>query len=90
MWHSKKVFMKVIFRFMKVIFHKNGMILVATTCGLEEESHQHIIECTELNKSKKENEDLEYEKLLNGTVEDKVKLARRFKQNMKILEQLKE
>ena len=59
-------------------------------CGLEEESQQHIIECTELNKSKKEHEDLEYEKLLNGTVEDKVKLARRFKQNMKILEQLKD
>ena len=58
-------------------------------CGLEEESQQHIIECTELNKSKKEQEELKYEKLLNGEVLDKVKLARRFKENIIILERLK-
>ena len=58
-------------------------------CGLEEESQQHIMECTELNKSKKEQEELKYEKLLNGEVLDKVKLARRFKENMIILERLK-
>jgi hypothetical protein len=56
---------------------------------LEEESQQHIKECTELNKSKKEQEELKYEKLLNGAVLDKVKLARIFKENMQILEKLK-
>jgi hypothetical protein len=53
------------------------------------ESQQHIIECTALNKSKKEQEELKYEKLMNGAVLDKVKLSRRLKENMKILEKCK-
>ena len=32
-------------------------------------------------------EDLEYEKIYNGTVEEKVKIARKFITNFKILEQ---
>ena len=36
--------------------------LECEACGLEEESQQHIIECTELNKTKKEQEELKYEK----------------------------
>ena len=34
-------------------------------------------------------EKIEYEKIFNGTVGDKIKIARRFKENFYILENLK-
>ena len=39
-------------------------------CGLEEESKQHILYCTELNKDKPE-QDLKYETIFNGNVVEK-------------------
>ena len=53
-------------------------------CGLVEENQEHILECKELNK-KQSTEKIKYENLLNGTVEEKLKIAKQFKENFAIL-----
>ena len=55
-------------------------------CGLAEESQQHIIECEKISDNK--HTKVIYEKLLNGTVEDKLKIARAFKENFEKLENI--
>ena len=57
-------------------------------CGLEEETQQHILYCTELNKDKPDQE-LKYEKILNGNVVEKLIIAQRFKDNVDRLENMK-
>ena len=57
-------------------------------CGLEEENQQHILDCKMLNGSKIQ-EELKYINLLTGTVTEKLKLAKRFKENFAILEKIK-
>ena len=47
-------------------------------CGFEEETQQHIMKCKVLNKNKEE-EDIDYEKLYNGTVTKKLKIAHNLK-----------
>ena len=57
-------------------------------CGNDEETQQHILQCKELNR----NEDTEvfnYEKLFNGTVTEKLKIAKKFKENFDRLENMK-
>ena len=49
-------------------------------CGLEEESQQHIIKCKELNKNRSK-EEVEYSKIFNGTVIEKLKIAKMFQEN---------
>ena len=57
--------------------------LKCMTCRLEEENQKHIIqECKILNK---ETEKIEYEELFNGTVKEKIRIARKFKKNYEIL-----
>ena len=53
-------------------------------CKIEEEDKKHIVECQILNKGK---EQIEYDRIFNGTVREKMKIARRFKYNLEILEQ---
>ena len=55
-------------------------------CGLEEENQQHIVECKELNGSSNI-EKLNYQNLLSGTVTEKLKIAKRFKDNYEKLEE---
>ena len=62
--------------------------LECTACGLEEESQEHILKCTELNRNK-EIEEVNYERIFNGTVAEKLKIAHRFKENYDLLENLK-
>ena len=57
-------------------------------CGLYEEDQQHILKCKVLNKEKTI-EETKYENLLNGTVEEKLKIARKFRENFAILEKIK-
>ena len=57
-------------------------------CHMEEENQQHILLCSVLNRKRK-TENLKYEKLFNGTVSEKVKIAVKFKENFKILENMK-
>ena len=57
-------------------------------CGLKEERQQHIMKCKVLNKNKEE-EDIDYEKLYNGTVKEKLKIAHKFEEHFSILERMK-
>ena len=57
-------------------------------CGKYEENQKHIIFCEELNENK-DVENMNYEKLFNGTVEEKVKIAKHFKENFDKLENWK-
>ena len=57
-------------------------------CWLEEETQQHIIKCEELNKNK-DSAEVEYSKLLNGTVLEKLKIAKVFEDNFKSLEAIR-
>ena len=56
-------------------------------CHREEENQKHILFCPVLNDNRKL-EEINYEKLYNGTVSEKVKIAKRFKENFKILEKV--
>ena len=62
--------------------------LECRACGIEEESQKHIIMCKALNENK-EVENLNYENIFNGTVKEKLKIATMFKENLKILENIK-
>jgi hypothetical protein len=62
--------------------------LECRACGLEEENQKHIIHCEKLNQSKK-TEEINYDKLFDGTVLEKLKIAKVFKENLKILDQIK-
>ena len=57
-------------------------------CDMKDETQQHILECEEINKNKME-EDIKYEKIFNGTVIEKLKVAKKFKENFDILEKIK-
>ena len=65
-------------------FKRKYVNLECRACKSEEEDQKHLIRCKILNQKV---EDLEYEKIYNGTVEEKVKIARKFMTNFKILEQ---
>jgi Zn finger protein HypA/HybF involved in hydrogenase expression len=56
-------------------------------CHKEEENQKHILFCPVLNDNRKL-EEINYEKLYNGTVSEKVKIAKRFKENFKILDKV--
>ena len=62
--------------------------LECTACGKSEESQEHILDCAVLNEDKSL-ENCKYDKIFNGTVSDKLKVARRFKENFDILENMK-
>ena len=62
--------------------------LACTACGKGEENPKHIIMCEELNTEKNIHE-IKYEYILNGTVNEKLEIARIFKVNYNILEKLK-
>ena len=57
-------------------------------CGKEEESQKHVIFCEELNRNKNLQE-VKYETIFNGTVTDQLKIARIFKENQDLLENMK-
>ena len=57
-------------------------------CGNEEETQQHILQCEKLNRNE-DTEVLNYGKLFNGTVMEKLKIAQKFKENFDKLENMK-
>ena len=60
-------------------------------CDNENETQEHIIQCKVLNILNIENTEKElpkYEKLLNGKVHEQIQIARIFKQNMDIKDQI--
>ena len=51
--------------------------LECSACGEEEESQQHILECSVLVNMNKDYEELpKYEKIFDGTVDDQMKIAK--------------
>ena len=62
--------------------------LECEACGLEEETQQHIIKCEVLNRNK-DDENIQYGRLLNGTVREQLKIAYKFQENNEILELMK-
>ena len=61
--------------------------LECRACEKTEESQKHIVqECKILNE---DTENVKYEKLFNGSVEEKLKVARKFQQNFQKLENMK-
>ena len=62
--------------------------LECSACGSDEENQQHVILCKELNENKSMN-DVKYENIFNGTVEEKLKIAKVFKQNFDKLDNMK-
>ena len=57
-------------------------------CGSEEENPQHIIKCEELNKNQ-DSAEVEYSKLVNGTLLEKLKVVNVFDENFKSLETIR-
>ena len=56
-------------------------------CEKENETQKHMLECKELLQMENNEKNVpEYEKLFNGNVKEKIEIARKFKQNMKIRE----
>ena len=62
--------------------------LECTACGLEEETQIHIIHCKKLNENKV-GKKVNYDKLFNGTVDEKLEIAKIFKENYDLLENMK-
>ena len=64
--------------------------LACRACGLEEETQQHVLQCKVLKDPFNPSENLiEYESIKNGTVEDKLKIAKRYEENFQKLENFK-
>ena len=61
-------------------------------CLVENESQKHVYECIEIwNKQDIRNLEIPmYENIISGNVKQKIKVARIFNENMKILESIKE
>ena len=57
-------------------------------CGEESETQQHILLCKVINKDK-DLKEFKYESLFNGTVTEKLKIARMFKENFETIENMK-
>ena len=85
-----KLIFKLRCRTINVKRNMKGMYdnLDCTACGAEEETQEHVIKCEKLSKNKEKN-DVNYEKLFNGTVDEKLIIARIFKENYDVLENMK-
>ena len=60
-------------------------------CMEEDETQKHIIYCKEINKKNENYIKLpEYEEIYNGNVNSQIMIAKRFMENVKIREKLKE
>ena len=60
-----------------------------SACGKAEESQSHILECEELQSRNEEiYKSLKFENIFDGNVKEQLKIARIFKQNMKIKEEM--
>ena len=57
-------------------------------CNKEEETQEHILNCKEINKVENNEKRIEYEKLFDGSVKDKLEIAKLFKQNFEIRKEI--
>ena len=73
----------------KANMKKMHVTLECGACGVEQETQEHILKCEKLCKNE-DNHEHNYEKLNNGTVYEKLCIAKKFKENYEILKELKE
>ena len=60
-------------------------------CKIEDETQEHVMKCEEIKKIQKydENELPEYEKIMTGNLRDRIKIAKSFREKLKILDIIK-
>ena len=56
-------------------------------CKEEEESQEHLLICKDLE-TKTEIENVNYEKIFNGTVEEKLRICKKVKSSLEMLEKI--
>ena len=86
-----QIIFKLRCRVVKVKNNLKGMFddLKCRACGLEEETQEHvIIHCKRLNNNKGDM-NVKYEKLINGNVNEKLMIAKIFKENYEMIENMK-
>ena len=66
----------------------NYETLECEACGGDDETQEHILACKVINENRTI-EQVNYDKLLKGTVKEKLKVAKLFEENFKILEDIK-
>ena len=75
---------------LKMNFKRKYKDFKCIACNEEEETQKHVLECTEIKKKQPNLKlDLKYEKLFNGNLNDKIQIARNFKENMAVREKFK-
>ena len=72
----------------KANMKKMRVKLECGACGLDQETQEHILKCEKLCK-KEDNYDYNYENLNNGTVSEKLNIAKKFRENYERLKELK-
>ena len=73
---------------MKSNLQGNYETLECKACGGDYETQEHILACTVINENRTI-EKVHYDKLLKGTDIEKLKVAKLFEENFKILEDIK-
>ena len=58
-------------------------------CGDENETQNHVLNCKILLEMNKESEKQQYEKLFSNSLNDQIKICKQFRENMKIMEEMK-
>ena len=86
--HEKKEKLKPAFIYCFHILNALFDDMSCSACGLEEETQDHVIICSKLTKNKGDM-NVKYEKLFNGTVNEKLIIAKMFKENYEVLENMK-
>ena len=72
----------------KANMKKMYVSLECGACGVDQETQEHILECEKLCK-KEDNHNYNYKKLYNGTVSEKLNIAKKFRENYERLKELK-
>ena len=74
---------------LKMNFKRKYEDFKCIACNEEEETQKHVLECKEIQKKQPNLKVLEYEKLFDGNLNDKIQIARNFKEKMDIREKFK-
>ena len=71
-------------------FKRKYKDLKCIACDEEEETQKHVLECQKIEKKQPNLKlALKYEKLFDGNLNDKIQIARNFKEKMDIREKFK-
>ena len=75
---------------LKMTFKRKYKDFKCIACNEEEEPQKHVLECKEIEEKQPNLKfALKYEKLFDGNLNDKIKIARNFKEKLDIREKFK-